>query len=248
MSTAERAGRRYSSPLREGQAKQTREIILDALVELLGEYPADQVLTKQIAERAGVSQPTVYRHFPDRVALVEGLAGRIERDLVSVLGAGTPTSIEEWADRAEAAYRSTDEHVAGATADAVLNADPRRVSAHRRQRSEALNNAVARSLPGLDADSQRQFAALVRTLDSVQTWFRMRVEFGLDGATSGKLVGWAVKTLLHEARNGMMPGPGVDETRSSPGNRETSPRLKNRAPGSTQRVSSRETLSKPRRR
>ena len=206
MSTDDQPARRYSSPLREGQANRTRDLILDALTELLAVHRVDEVSTKQIAERAGVSLPTVYRHFPDRGALVEGLADRIDQKMVSLRGLERPATIEELASLAEAFFRATDDHAPEATAEAVLNADPRRYSAGSVRRSGEVKEAVARSLPGLDERDQLRFAALMRILVSVQTWLRMREEFGLSGAESGPLVAWALRTLLQEVRNGSLPG------------------------------------------
>ena len=67
----------YSSPLRDRQVAQTREFILDAVTTLLGDRRADEVTTRDIAATAGVSERTVYRHFPDRDALLEGLSQRL---------------------------------------------------------------------------------------------------------------------------------------------------------------------------
>ena len=50
--------RTYRSPLRDEQARRTRDLILDALIELLADRRADDITTREIAERAGVSQPT----------------------------------------------------------------------------------------------------------------------------------------------------------------------------------------------
>ena len=58
--------RTYSSPLRKSRASRTRDLILDALTELLANHRVDEVSTKQIAELAGVSQPTVV--FQNRIA------------------------------------------------------------------------------------------------------------------------------------------------------------------------------------
>ena len=60
----------YTSTLRDRQVAQTRELILDALTALLGDRRADEVTTRDIAAAAGVSERTVYRHFPDRTALI----------------------------------------------------------------------------------------------------------------------------------------------------------------------------------
>ena len=206
MSIDDQRTRTYSSPLRESQANRTRDLILDALTNLLGEHRADEVSTRQIAERAGVSQPTVYRHFPNRLALVDGLSDRVDQQFDDPRSARSPKTIEEWAAVVEAYFQGADNHRVEATADAVLNADPRRFSEASRRRSREIAQAVARSLPDLDERNQLRFAALTRTLISVQTWLRMREEFGLGGSESGPLVGWAIQTLLQEARAGYLPG------------------------------------------
>jgi AcrR family transcriptional regulator len=203
MTSAERP-RRYSSPLREEQAQRTRELILDALTALLAERRADEVSTRQIAERAGVSQPTVYRHFPDRRALIEGLADRVDRQ-VAAQSTHIPQTLEDWAAWAPHANRMADDHAVEATAEAVLNADPRRYSEASRRRTEELRASVARSLPDLDAVDQHRVTALLRILASAQAWLRMREEFGLTGADSGALVGWAIRVLTQAIRDGDFP-------------------------------------------
>ena len=66
------------SPPRERQARQTRDAILDALSRLLEDRSADEVTTSELAREAEVSQRTVYRQFPDRAALLQGLTERFE--------------------------------------------------------------------------------------------------------------------------------------------------------------------------
>ena len=66
--------RRYSSPVRERQAENTRQRILEALAHQLGRPGAVDVNVTEAAKEAGVSVRTVYHHFPDRTARVEALA------------------------------------------------------------------------------------------------------------------------------------------------------------------------------
>ena len=66
-------------------------------------------------------------------------------------------------------------------AEAVLNADPRRLNPRVAPRTADITRAVARSFPELDDRDHRRVAALVRIFISVQTWLRMREEFGIDG-------------------------------------------------------------------
>jgi AcrR family transcriptional regulator len=201
--------RRYSSPLREGQARQTRETILDALTVLLSEQPADQVSTREIAERAGVSQPTVYRHFPDRQALLEGLSDRIA---AATAGATPPmSSLDELAAAARQYFAMPEQNAVAAAAEAVLNADPRRYSRASRERTEELRALIAAELTEYSSDEQVRIAALLRSIFSIQTRLRMREEFGLPGTESGPVVAWALQTLIREIRAGNFPGAIHDD-------------------------------------
>lgn len=59
---------------------------------------------------------------------------------------------------------------------------------------------MARSLPDLGEHDVRRVSGLLRVLGSVQTWLRMREEYGLDGIESGPLVIWAIEVLEREIR------------------------------------------------
>src|SRR5256885_914009 len=67
------AARPYDNALRRQQADLTRRRILDTVRDLLMESRTSFSIP-EIAARAGVSEPTIYRHFPNRDALLEALA------------------------------------------------------------------------------------------------------------------------------------------------------------------------------
>ena len=192
--------RPYSSPLREAQVRRTRATILDALTQLLSDQPADQISTREIAAVAGVSQPTVYRHFPDRQALLEGLADRV--DVLSGPERKAPETLDELVQMASEWVVLAETHAVEATAEAVLNADPRRFSRATRRRSADIQRLVAEAFPEYSERDHVRITALVRSLIAVQTWLRMREEFGVPGTESGPLVTWALEVLVREIRAG----------------------------------------------
>lgn len=196
--------RSYDSPLRERQAEQTRNAILDALTSLLADRRVDEVSTKELAAAAGVAERTVYRHFPDRTALVEALAERFAstEQLPTV-----PARPDDLASLVVELYRMLEEHRAEAQAEALLNADPRRYTAATRRHTEEFRTLVDAGFPELDAGRRQALAAVVRVLASPQTWLRIRTEFGLDGVESGPVIAWAIEALLHEIERGNPP-PG----------------------------------------
>src|SRR6266853_2217062 len=68
-----RKRRAYSSPLREERAVQTRERILDGLVQVLARNGIAELSIPLIARAAGVSISSVYRYFPTKKDLITAL-------------------------------------------------------------------------------------------------------------------------------------------------------------------------------
>ncbi len=197
-------GRRaYSSPLRERQAQQTRDGIIDALTALLEDRAPDEVTTKELARAAGVAESTVYRHFPDRSALVEALAAR----LTALTGPEPelPQRLDDLKPIAVVLMAGLEAHHVEARAEALFNADPRRSTQGTSARAGQIRQLVGRTLPELDDEQQRGVAAVLRMLVSAQAWLRMREEFGLAGDASGPIVAWAIDALVHQLRRGELP-------------------------------------------
>lgn len=194
----------YTSTLRDRQVAETRESILDALTHLLGDRRADEVTTRDIAASAGVSQRTVYRHFPDREALLEGLTQRLPQfeGPKPSFGSGGLGDIAPTARRLMAML---DDHYVTARAEAVFNADPRRFAAETQANTREMRELLASGLPELDEREQLRVAAVIRCLVSTQAWLRMREEFGVPGTESGPVVAWVIDTIFRELRSGNTP-------------------------------------------
>lgn len=64
------------------QSKQralSREIILSAALDLVDEEGLSALSLRSLGKRLGVSQAAFYRHFPDKAALLEGIAEQVWR-------------------------------------------------------------------------------------------------------------------------------------------------------------------------
>src|SRR5213595_3751824 len=84
--------RRYESPVRRRQVAATRERILDAgsaLVHGLPTWDWRTLTFRAVAEQAGVSERTVYRHFATERELRDAVMRRLEEEAgVSYEGIG----------------------------------------------------------------------------------------------------------------------------------------------------------------
>jgi AcrR family transcriptional regulator len=70
-----------AASLSDGEARQARrDLILEAARAVIEEY-GPEALTGQIAERAGLARPNVYRHFASKEDLDRAIARRARRDL-----------------------------------------------------------------------------------------------------------------------------------------------------------------------
>lgn len=203
----ETTSRPYSSPLRERHTQQTRDLILDAVTDLLESHRIDEVTTREIAKSAGVSERTIYRHFPDREALLGGLTDRLMSSLAS--GQNPMNSRIDTIDGLKAAavqlMAGLEEFHVAARAEALFNADPRRFSPDTRANSEQLPVVLAAILPELGEQDCLRLAAVIRCLLSAQAWLRMREEYGVAGADSGPMVAWVLDAIVNEIHRGNPP-------------------------------------------
>ncbi len=98
-----------SAPLRNEpvQARSTARLtaLLDAAAAAVEELGYERLTTAMVAERAGASIGTVYRYFPDRIAVLQALAARnLERVLGSILIAISDESKSTWRESVSASF------------------------------------------------------------------------------------------------------------------------------------------------
>ncbi len=193
------AKRAYSSPLRDSQREATRRAILEAACALL---QGDGELTiAAIAARAGVSVPTVNRHFPTRQALLEGVAGFLDaRSLGAAPKDLDPARVltTDLRPMLQALFRGF-AHLAGtpmATA-AVLELRGKVTIPRRRKLAE---DAIEASLPGLREPHRTWLADLLVVLVSSSMVQTMQSYLGLPPEESAKRLEWLIEALVADAR------------------------------------------------
>lgn len=89
------------------QARSTARLagLLDAAAAVIDELGYERLTTAMVAERAGASIGTVYRYFPDRIAVLQALAARnLERTLERTVVEINDPKNENWIDALSAAF------------------------------------------------------------------------------------------------------------------------------------------------
>lgn len=212
---SEVARRRYESPLRQEQQLATRERILQALADVVTEHGTPTV--PAVAERAGVSERTVYRHFPTRDALLSGLFAWVmqlsapdARPTVPSLDSlvGVVRDMFPRFERRPELIRALNSNDIGREMRAGR-------AAYRRKN---IQDALADSLEGVDGDTRRQAEAIVHLVSSSTAYLHLHDFWDMSAADAADAVEWAVRALVSAAKergdDGDRPRARVGRTRA----------------------------------
>ncbi|RMH36602.1 MAG: nucleoid occlusion factor SlmA, partial [Gammaproteobacteria bacterium] len=68
---------------RKGASGERKQAILQALAIMLERDAGQRITTARLAKEVGVSEAALYRHFPSKARMFEGLLGFVEETLFS---------------------------------------------------------------------------------------------------------------------------------------------------------------------
>jgi AcrR family transcriptional regulator len=202
MSELSTPRRRYDSPARREGAAATRERIVDAGARLVRGFTSwdwDELTFRAVAERAGVSERTVYRNFPSERLLHDAIMARLEDEAgvsyedVELDNVGEVTA-RVFAAVGRFASKDTIEAPRG---PAFAGADARR--------HEALDRAVAARAPELPDARRMALAGLLDVLWSPPTYERLIGAWNLDNAEAISAVQWLIAKVIAAVENNEPP-------------------------------------------
>lgn len=180
---------------------------MNALAELVAEQGVAGFSVQAVADRAGVAHRTVYRHYESRDGLLDGFARWLDERLVEAGGVDSVDDADAMPSAAETTYRLFDELAALVEALVIVSLGTRSHVDRRDERTEEFRRALAAdgTLAHLSEDDAEAVTALVRTLASSNTWFLFRHQHGIGGDRAGRVVAWALQTLIEELWSGGGP-------------------------------------------
>lgn len=192
MPNTKRKIRRYSSPLRSEQHQATRDRIVTAIYE---EARHGDLAIAQIARRANVSIPTVYRHFPHRASMLQALDEHVHK-LVP-----PPPATDDLHEllRSFFAWRTDVSNKLGPVDGSPL------VWEHRRERTVPRRRAFARELiqkraPNLKEPHRTWLEDLIVVLVSDTTARAFRGYTNLNAEESADRMAWLLESLFDSTR------------------------------------------------
>ena len=194
------ARRRYDSALRRERAAQTRERIVAAGVEILRRSSIRDwraMTVRAIAERAGVNERTVYRHFANERALRDSVMQRLEIDAGIDL---TQMRLEDITDVTARILRFLGSY----PLDPRPPLDPTLADANRRQH-EALVGAVTECATRWPAEDRTLAAAMFDVLWAVASYERLVLDWELDSEDAIRAITWVTELVEDAVREGRRP-------------------------------------------
>src|SRR5579863_1788724 len=88
--------------LRQAQRAVTEQRIIQALAALIDQEHPLEISMAAVAQRAGISEPTLYRHFPTKRDLFAGLASHLYQTLTAELA---PASADDLAQAVRTVFQ-----------------------------------------------------------------------------------------------------------------------------------------------
>ena len=195
------AARKYVSKLRADQAKGTRERILAGAAKLTL-YDVSRVSHAAVARSAGVSERTVFRHFPTVAALHDAFLKYQERRFARDQGEELSldelvASYEGWPDRPESTL----------VLEALMSEqkDPPIATKSRRKRYDRLERALREVAPDVTRTQIRQLVLVFAALVSPELFRRAQVLWGMGASQVTPGPAWALRVLIDRLRKGDSP-------------------------------------------
>lgn len=188
------AERSYRSELRAQQAEETRTRILDATVRVMAGGLAFLSIPA-VSREAGVSVPTVYRHFGTKRDLIAAIFPHLARH-AGLDDAVPPRSVEDFRDWARAMFvrmDSLDDMARAAMASPASDVTRRVTMPQRLAKIRQLADVLAPNLTQVDGD---RFARLLVILTSSSAQRIWRDPIGLSADEIADDLDWVVRAVI----------------------------------------------------
>jgi AcrR family transcriptional regulator len=196
--------RRYDNRARQEKAAQTRDRIVAAGSELVHAFDTwnwRDLTFRSVAERAGVGERTVYRHFPTERHLHDAVMARLESEAGIAYEDVDLGNLGEVTARVFASLQRFSVHGSVDTPR-----DPTFVGVDQRRR-DALLRAVVASAPEWSETEQRVTAGLLDVLWNLPSYERLVGNWDLEGADATHAVNWLMTKVI-DAIGDDDPPPG----------------------------------------
>jgi AcrR family transcriptional regulator len=192
--------RPYRSELRAEQAEATRSRIIDAAIRVMAGGIATLSIP-DVAREAGVSVPTIYRHFGTKRDLVDAIYPHLARR-AGIGRIDAPRSVEEFREMVRNVFGRLES--LGEVARAAMSS-PASDEARRRQmpaRQSLSRQFVATVMPLGSATDRERLSRVLLVLTSSSGMRMWRDQQGVSVDTAADDIHWLIRTVLSATERG----------------------------------------------
>jgi AcrR family transcriptional regulator len=196
--------RPYNSPVRLRQAAETRERIVaagSALVHSFTTWNWDNLTIRSVAEKAGVSESTVYRHFASEHELHDAVMHRLQEESGVSYAGLTLDGLTETTGQVFASLSSY------AVSSWIQGVDDPTLVTEDRVRMDALLSAVAESSARLSPEQRQVAAAMLDVLWDVTSYERLVAKWKMDSEQATAAITWVMGLIVGVLRDGPVRPP-----------------------------------------
>lgn len=197
---ANSSGREYRSELRAEQAAETRKRILDATVRVIATGIASLSIPA-VAREAGVSVPTIYRHFGTKAELLAALYPHITHR-AGFDDVRDPRSLDDLRDGIRAIFDRLDslDDLARAAIVSPVAAEARHASMpNRYERVRRIADSIEPKVADADRDRITRILVILTMSSSLRVW-RDHLGSSVDEAADD--IDWIIRSAITTATHG----------------------------------------------
>jgi AcrR family transcriptional regulator len=187
--------------LRAQQQELTRDLIFQAVVDVVLEEGVQAFTIQRVAERAGVSHRTVYRHFPTREALLAAMAESAAEQVgdLARFSTGFPT-LEDAPQQTRQLFALWDDFERLIRAGVMLRVAGGIDESDRQQRLGRTRTLLHEYAPHV-SDQDRDYARYaIHALSNTVTWSQMRADWGITGVEAGDAVAYVIELIIADLK------------------------------------------------
>lgn len=174
--------------------------IVNALVDVISTDGITEFSVQAVADRASVSHRTVYRHFPSREALLEGITDYLEDPMRAEGLPGVPENLDECVDTIESVFTFFEANAPMIEAMVIVRLALGMEPSRSRERTEGFVEIVRKGAPHLSADEAHSYAMGLRAIASSQHWYVLTRRLGLSTEQASKVAADTLRALIGEIR------------------------------------------------
>jgi AcrR family transcriptional regulator len=192
------SSRTYSSPVREAAKQTTRDAILQGLVGVVLDDGVHRFTMQNVANKAGVSLRTVYRHFDSREALLDGLSADLDARIASAGMRSVPPDLDYLRDHVEPGLRQLGQAQDRLRAYVIISIALGRQASDAEPRTLAIRTLLRAACANLPDRELDEASVMLRHIAGSRTWFSLTEELQMEHPAAARVSAWAVRALLDD--------------------------------------------------